>query len=28
MNDVSLFGGIVELLAGIGCLVADRVRAG
>ena len=27
VSDVSLFGGILELLAGIGCLVADRARA-
>jgi hypothetical protein len=28
VRDVSLFGGIAELVAGIGLLVADRLRRG
>ena len=28
ISDVSLIGGIVELVAGIGCLIADRLRSG
>ena len=28
ISDVSLFGGILELVAGIACLVADRLRSG